>query len=62
MTPERMQVLNSRESDKLTAQEMREGWHFCPDWDFLLVNMNDQEGEGQCCCCEPWTEQQIARA
>jgi hypothetical protein len=50
--------LNSAESDSLTPDEMREGWHFCPDWDFLLTNYNDKEGET--CSCKPWTEEHIA--
>lgn len=60
MTPERMRVLNSAESDTLTAEEMRQGWHFCPEWDFLLVNMSDEDGDREHCSCKPWTEQQIS--
>ena len=62
MTPDRMRQLNSPESDSLTADEMRQGWHFCPDWDFMLVNVNDTEGEGACCTCGPWTEQEVIDA
>ena len=62
MTPERARELNSRDSGRLTVDEMRQGWHFCWDWDGLLVNVNDTEGEGACCTCGPWTEQEIADA
>ena len=60
MTPERYRQLNSAESDKLTADEMRAGWHFCCEWDFLLTNLHDTEGET--CSCRPWTEADIAKA
>lgn len=62
MTPERSRELNSATSGKLTADEMRQGWHFCWDWDGLLVNVNDRDGEGACCTCEPWAEDEITRA
>ena len=35
---------------KLTAAEVKEGWHFCPDWDFLLIHPDTQEAE--CCNCK----------
>ena len=25
--------------------------HYCPDWDGLLVDALDREGEGSCCTC-----------
>lgn len=62
MSPERMRQLNSQKSGKLTPKEMREGWHFCYDWDGLLVNINDTEGEGACCTCGSWTEAEITYA
>lgn len=34
----------------LTLEEILQGYHFCPAWDFLLVGPEDQEA--QCCCCE----------
>lgn len=57
MSWERYKQLNSAASDRLTKDEMREGWHFCPEWDFLLTNLNDAEGET--CSCEPWTEKEV---
>lgn len=35
----------------LTDAEMIEGWHFCPDWDFLLIGPGMHEFES-CCLCE----------
>jgi hypothetical protein len=58
MTPERMKVLESKESDRLTPQEMRDGWHFCPDWDYMLTKF-ESHGGCECTTCEPWTEEQI---
>ena len=46
----------SAESGVLTRAEMREGWHFCPEWDYLLACL----GEDEACSCKPWTEEQIA--
>lgn len=43
----------------LTQEEMADGWHYCPDWDYMLVNMNDKEGEGLCCNCTPWTSSEL---
>lgn len=33
----------------LTRAELDEGWHFCPDWDWMLVGPEMQEFE--CCTC-----------
>lgn len=33
----------------LTEQEIKAGWHFCPDWDFLLIGPGDPEMD--CCGC-----------
>lgn len=50
------------DSSRLTADEMRDGWHFCPEWDSMLLNLNDTEGEMESCPCTPWTEDEIANA
>jgi hypothetical protein len=34
----------------LTEAEVKEGWHFCPEWDFLLIHPDDPEAE--CCDCQ----------
>jgi hypothetical protein len=33
----------------LTSEEMKQGWHYCPDWDFLLIHPDNAEGES--CTC-----------
>jgi len=58
MTPERYRELNGPVSIDLTAAEMRQGYHFCPDWDFMLIRLGAPGGEP--CYCKPWTEDQIA--
>ena len=35
---------------RLTVEEMDAGWHFCHDFDGLLVGPG-MEGEQQCCTC-----------
>jgi len=40
------------EQEKLTQKEIDDGWRFCCEWDGLLVNKNDKEGEGQFCTCK----------
>lgn len=52
MTPERYKQLSSPTSDNLSEAELLEGWHFCPEWDFLLSNMKDADSEP--CSCTPW--------
>lgn len=27
----------------LSEDEMKQGWHFCDDWDYLLIHVNDVE-------------------
>lgn len=50
MTRERYRQLMGDQSLKLTPEELAEGWHFCPDWDFLLIHESDGEAEG--CTCD----------
>jgi hypothetical protein len=49
MTPERHRFLELFGA-KLIEEELKQGWHFCPDWDYMLVNK--QEPEGECCNCK----------
>lgn len=49
MTPERYQQLMDDE-DPLSDEEIAEGWHFCYDWDGLLVGPGMEETG--CCSCE----------
>ena len=56
MDQDRYKEIEADHATKLTVKEMREGWHFSPSWDFMLVNMNDKEGEVSCCYCVPWSD------
>lgn len=42
----------TREVVEKAAERMRRdsGWHYCPDWDFLLVGPGTPEMEA--CCCK----------
>lgn len=52
MTPERYKELSVDLSTRLTQEEMDAGWRFCIcEWDGMLVNINDTEGEGSLCTC-----------
>lgn len=51
MTRERWVALERDHKAKLTPEEMAEGWRFCCEWDGMLINVNDKDGEGQCCTC-----------
>ena len=54
MTPERYNALmnwNNQGPDLcLTDDEIEQGWHWCSDWDFLLVGP-DMEAEQAVCNC-----------
>lgn len=45
MTNERWTHLMEDETLRLTQDELNEGWHFCPDWDGLLINTHSHEGK-----------------
>ena len=49
MTNSRYAELMRDDSLRLTKEEMSYGWHFCYDWDGLLVGPGMFEQE--CCCC-----------
>jgi hypothetical protein len=49
MTPERRKELMCDLSLELTEDEVKEGYHFCLDWDGLLIHEDDRESE--CCTC-----------
>jgi hypothetical protein len=38
-----------RGTASLTQDEVTQGWHFCPDWDFLLIGPDSPEME---CCTQ----------
>jgi len=48
MTDERYLALE-RTGEKLTDAERKEGWHYCCEWDGLLINKSWPEAE--CCTC-----------
>lgn len=43
MKRERWIELETNMQAKLTPNECREGWHFCPDWDFMCTRVGDGE-------------------
>lgn len=49
MSPERYKALDADPEGVVTEEEFAQGWHFCPDWDWLLVGPGMPEEEG--CCC-----------
>lgn len=49
MSDQRYEELMASDDAKLTQEEIARGWHFCPDWDCLLINTNDHEPG---CSCE----------
>ena len=49
MTHERWKQLMEDQSLSLTPGEADEGWHFCHDWDGLLIHDTDPEAEA--CTC-----------
>jgi len=51
MTEERYWELMDDSYEKLAPEEIAKGWHFCEDWDFLLVGPDMEEAEA-CTCRE----------
>lgn len=43
-------LMNSGPTPPLTEREIAHGWHFCNDWDLLLVGPGMEEQK--CCTCE----------
>ena len=39
-----------RTGDALTSEEFREGWHYCLEWDGMLIHPDWPESD--CCPCE----------
>jgi hypothetical protein len=56
MTAQRYWHLDRHGDAQLTAEELAAGWHFCHDWDFMLVHKSWPESE--CCNCN---DQRAAR-
>lgn len=55
MTPERYAALD-RAGRGLSREEVAAGWHYCPDWDFMLIGPG-MEGELDGCTCPKETQQ-----
>lgn len=49
MTRERFFEIEFKNSP-ITKEELEEGWHFCSDWDGMLVGPNTPESE--VCLCK----------
>lgn len=49
MTEERYKNLMENQKDELTSEEIQSGWHFCNEFDGLLVGPG--MGELECCQC-----------
>lgn len=43
MTRDRYIFLEKHYEEKLTSEEVAEGWHWCDDWDFMLVGPGMEE-------------------
>jgi hypothetical protein len=50
MTSKRHKELMANQDLCLTPEEIAEGWHFCWDWDGLLIHKDDREAE--ICSCQ----------
>jgi hypothetical protein len=50
MTRERYGYLTRTLEARLTPEEVAAGWHFCLDWDSMLIHKNWPEAE--CCTCQ----------
>jgi hypothetical protein len=50
MTPERFKYLDKNIDAKLTKEEMLLGWHFCDEFDGLLIGPDSTEFR-DCCTC-----------
>jgi hypothetical protein len=49
MNEQRYRELMGSPDAKITDEEWEEGWHYCPDWDFLLIGPETIESEA--CTC-----------
>ena len=51
MTENRWLELMNDPNGRLTKEEMEDGWHWCPEWDDLLVGPGMMEQES-CFCLQ----------
>jgi hypothetical protein len=54
MTDERWKLLMESDDEPLTEDERLEGWHFCMDWDGLLVGPGMEMELKHCTCSRPY--------
>ena len=50
MSEERWKSIEADYDAKLEAEEISIGWHFCPEWDGMLVGPGMDEFEHWCTC------------
>lgn len=50
MTAQRYSELMCNESQSLTTEELKKGWHFCWEWDGLLVGPEMPDELSPCHC------------
>lgn len=53
MTDERLNEL-WKTGGELTPAEISKGWHYCPDWDFMIINPDCSEAEACLCNLEAY--------
>ena len=49
MEYKRMRYLDLNPEEGIEKHEAEQGWHRCPDWDFMLIGPDDPEWES--CLC-----------
>ena len=58
MSLSRWRELMNDDAKMLSSDEKDKGWHFCNDWDGLLINAGDDQEGGACFC---FTEEEKAK-
>lgn len=59
MTKTRYYQIFDNLDEKLTPEEIQRGWHFCCEWDGLLVSPSMDESFPCCCYTDQEKEQQV---
>lgn len=54
MDIERYKYLVTSKEGVITLDELQHGWHFCFDWDGMLIHPNDPEFEYCTCKLKPY--------
>jgi hypothetical protein len=50
MDAARYRELETDQNAEFTPKEKEQGWHFCPDWDYMTVGPGMEEQDS--CCCD----------